>query len=591
MLSHASRTACVVVVVIVGVLWAPTIWRSSLINWHVQTAYAQAQLCDWPAWQEGFGTTCTHGEWFYRVLERRALKLPSTLWTSGAAHALRSGPLFYGGLWVAHVASSALVCAIALRTTERASLAVFAGLLFGLHPATAEVMVTGQFSQYVLGGCFTLLALWLALRGAARPAIAGALALACLCDVTFLAAPVVVLLWVPDPRRLWPVCAGVLVLAAAAHGVHGELYPSYHHHYAVLPPVSLGDRMLRMLVVEPVVALRRLLLLWSPDSGPWFMDAPTSELDGLGPLDPGSLAWLCGLVVGAGWLARRDLGVVVRVGALPIALLLVDLCIRAGWSDVLASRWSGLRHIYVPAAFLALTVAWCLRRTARPRLAAVVAVVLLSWSAWLSWRLAERTWARMDDDQRLLLATAATLEPLAIPPHATAYLFQVADARPFSMWQGSLRDRVGGAHFTVVTHAGASTTPTRFTRTGPRSLELELCAACAGFLRLDEQPSWAGPVDPSQRLTQYLRRAGQLNMWPIFDPGVLEGVDVPLPGIEGAHVRVLSAVPERPVRLELHTRHSLDDPRTVLLVEQHDGWARVSCPPLGACRLVATPAR
>jgi hypothetical protein len=581
----APHAACLSVAAIVAACWLPVIWRSTLFNWHIQTGYSQAQLCDWPAWQEGFSTICTHGEWFYRTLERRAIKLPSTLWTSGAAHALQSGPLFYGGIWAAHVASSVLVCAIARRMTDRALLSVLAGLVFGLHPAAAEVMVTGQFTQYVLGGFASLLALWLALRGASVLAIAAVLLLACLSDVTFLVTPIIVLLWVDDRRRLWPACAWVLVLAGLIHGVHGVLHPSLRHHHAELPPVPLDERLLRALVVEPVLAVRRLLLAWSPSSGPWFMDAPTSELEGLGPLEPVSLAWLAGLVVGMAWLARRDFAAVVRLAVLPIALLLIDLGIKAGWSDVLTSRWSGLRQVYVPAALLALTAAWCMRRTSHPRVLATAGALLLSWSAFLSWSLAERTWTRMDADQHAFLAAAAELEPLAIPPGTTAYLFEVGDARPFSSWQGTLRDHLGDARFTVITHAPSSTEPTRFVRTGPRTLELELCAACAAFLRRDQQPSWAGPLDPSQRFVQYLRRGGQLNLRPIFDAGTLDGRRVPLPGIDGADVRVLSIEPGRPVRLELRTRDPLDDPRTVLLVERPSGWMRVACPERGACSL------
>lgn len=587
------RATCGVVMVIVGVFWAPTIWRSTLLNWHIQTAYSQARLCEWPAWQEGFSTLCTHGEWFYRMLERRALKLPSTLWTHGTAHALGSGPLFYAGLWAAHVTSSVLVCALALRMAVPVALAALAGLAFGLHPAAAEVMVTGQFAQYVFGGSASLLALWIALQRGPGPALAGALALACGSDVTFLVTPVIVLLWVDEPRRFRRLCTWVLVLAALAHGAHGQLYPSRHHLYAVLPPVSLDDRLLRMLVVEPVVALRRLVLAWSPESGPWFMDAPTGELDGLGPLEPLSLAITAALLAAATWLVRRDLPTLVRLAALPIALLLADVSIRAGWSDVLASRWSGLRHVYVPVAFLALGAAACMRKPKRPRVLAAVGFVLLAWPVWLSCRLAERTWARLHTDELVFAAAVAKLEPLAIPSDATVYLFEVADARPFSMWQGTLRDRVGPAHFTVITHGithtGSRVAPTRFTRTGPRLLELELCASCAGFLRPDEQPSWAGPVDPGQRLAHYLRRAGQLNMWPIFDPGVLRGHRVPVPGIDGADVRVTSIEPDRPVHLVLRARLSLDDPRTVLLVERDGGWARVSCPPRGECRIVAPP--
>jgi hypothetical protein len=584
----APHVACLLVAALVAAFWAPVIWRSSLINWHIQTAYAQAQLCDWPGWQEGFSTICTHGEWFYRLLERRTIKLPSTLWTTVTAHELASAPLFYAGILAAHVSSSVLVCAIALRTTARASLAVLAGLLFGLHPAAAEVMVTGQFAQYVFGGCASLLALWLALRGASRLAIAAALVLACLCDVTFLATPVIVVLWVDDRRRLWPVCAAVLVLGAAVHGLHGALHPSRRHHYEGFSHATLDERLLRMLAVEPVLAVRRMLLLWSPHSGPWFMDAPTSEFDGLGPFTPGALAGLAALLAGAAWPLRRELRTAVRLGMLPIALLLIDLLIKAGWSDMLSSRWSGLRHIYVPVAFLVLTLAWCLRHTARPRAVAAAGAVVLAWSAWLSYTLATRTWARMEADPPVLHAAMATLEPLALPADSTVYLFELTDARPFSMWQGTLRDRVGGARFTPITHVGAASasTPTRFVRTGPRSLELELCAECAGFLRPDEQPSWAGPTDPSQRFIQYVRRGGQLNMWPIFDPGVLDGRRADVPGIDGADVRVLSIEPGRPVRLELRARDPLDDPRTVLLVERPSGWMRVACPERGACSLV-----
>lgn len=573
------RAACGLVVALVGLGWAPTIVLGSLLSWHVQTAYAQAQLCDWPAWQEGFDTACTHGEWFYRHLERRALKLPSTLWTSLAAHALRSGPLFYAGLWLAHVASAALVCAIARRSGARTHAAVLAGLVFGLHPATAEVMVTGQFPQYVLGGCACLLALWLALRGGSRLAIAAALGLACLADVTFLAAPVIVALWAPVPGRVRGACAWVLGLAATTHLVHGVLYPSVHHHHALLPPVSPGDRLLRVLVAEPVLALRRLLLGWTPEGGPWFMDAPTPELPGLGPLEPAALAGLAAALAGAAWLARGDLGRVVRLAVLPVALLLVDVCLRAGWSDALASRWSGLRQVYVPAAIVAIVAAWCLRRVARPRVVLAAGTLVLAWEAWLSWSLATRTWDRMARDRWVLHTAVARLEPLAIPSDATVYLLGVADARPFSMWQGTLRDRVGAASFTVITHAGTKGHAPRITRLGPHRLEIELCAECAGFLRPDQQPSWAGPVDPSQRLRQYLRRGGQLNMWPIFDAGVLDGRVVPLPGIEGADVRVSSMPPDGPVRLELRTRHALDDPRTVVLVEQRGGWARVPAAP------------
>jgi hypothetical protein len=583
--SLTPNAACLLVVAIVGVFWAPMIVRSNLMNWHIQTAYTQAQLCDWPAWEEGFSTLCTNDGWFYRTLERRAIKLPSTLWTSGVAHALRWGPLFYGGLWVAHVISAALVCAIALGSTGRTGLAVLAGLLFGLHPAAAEVLVTGQFPQYAFGGCFSLLALWIALRGAPGPAFVGALALACSSDVTFLATPVIVLLWVDDRRRFLPVCAVVLVLASVVYGVHAWLHPSLRHHYAEFLPVSFGERLLRMLVVEPVLALRRSLLLWSPDAGPWFSNPRTGEFEGLGPLEPVALAGLAAIVVAAAWLARRDRGALVRLGALPIALLLVDVGIKAGWSDIVASRWSGLRQVYLPSAFLALTTAWCLRGVARPRWIAVVGAAVLLWSASLSWRLAEHTWTRMHDDHRAMLAAAAKLEPLAIAPDATAYLFEVVDARPFSAWQGALRDRVGEARLTVVIYGEATNAPTQFTRTGPRELELELCAGCADFLRPEQQPAWARPLAPSQRFAAYVRRGGQLNMWPIFDPGVLEGRRVPLPGVQGADVRVLSIAPDQPVRLALRTRHALDDPRTVLLVEQREGWARVSCPRRGPCRV------
>src|SRR5690606_5219325 len=121
------------------------------------------------------------------------------------------------------------------------------------------------------------------------------------------------LLWVDDRRRWWPVCMAVLGLAIAVHGLHHALHPTLRHHHAVLGAVPLDERLLRALVVEPVLALRRLLLLWSPDSGPWSMDAPRSEFDGLGPLEPEPLAALAAVVLAGAWLARRDLRVLARL--------------------------------------------------------------------------------------------------------------------------------------------------------------------------------------------------------------------------------------------------------------------------------------
>ncbi|MCX4241166.1 hypothetical protein [Paraliomyxa miuraensis] len=570
-LAHA---ACVVVATLVGLYWLPVLWRSSLLNWHVQTAYTQAQLCDWPAWQEGFSSACTGGEWFYRLLERRTIKLPSTLWTSVAAHQWGSAPLFYALPWALHVGSSVLVAALARRMTDRAGLAALAGLAFGLHPAAVEVVVTGQFTQYVFGGFCSLLALWIARHGESRAKVAAMLAAACLCDVTFVVMPLVVLSSVDERRRWWLPCAGALGLGIAVHAVHGLHYPTVRQHHAAFEAVALDERLLRALVIEPVLALRRMLLLWSPGSGPWSMDPPVDEFEGLGPLEPSALLGLAGMLAALAWLARADFGKIARLGVLPIGLLLLDVCIKAGWSDVYASRWSGLRQVYVPVAFVALSAAWCLRRMPSARAIAVAGIATLAWAAWSSHSLAQRTWSRMADDERALSAAVAKLQALGLPAGTTAYLLEVGDARPFSMWQGTLRDRLGDVRFGVVTHDGAAGRGTRVSQAGPRALAIELEGEDASFLRLDRLPSWAGPIEPSESLALYLRRGGQLNLRPIFDRGVLDGRWIPLPGLDGSEVRVASGQDGGTMRLVLRTHHELSDPRVEILVEGPEGWIR-----------------
>lgn len=68
---YVAAALVALVALVVAAFWAPTIWRSNLLNWHVQTSYAATQMCAWPAWQEGF-TTLGTDDWYYRVLERRA---------------------------------------------------------------------------------------------------------------------------------------------------------------------------------------------------------------------------------------------------------------------------------------------------------------------------------------------------------------------------------------------------------------------------------------------------------------------------------------------------------------------------------------
>lgn len=572
--------AAAVVAAAVALLWAPTLWRSDLLNWHIQTSYSASKLCGWPAWQEGFTTLCTD-DWYYRVLERRAIKLPSTAWTSLAAHRWGLAPIFYALPWALHSATAALVASIAQHTTDKTGIAILAGLLFGLHPATVEVLVTGQFIQLIFGGFFSLLALRLALSGSRAPVVA-ALMLACLSDVMFVVTPLIVLAWVDDRRPWGTLCLTATGLGAAIHGAHSWYYPELLSHHMEIATMSLGDRLLRALVVEPVLALRRLLLLWSPDSGPWYMNAQTGEFTGLGPLAPAPLLGLLGLLSARAWLGRRQLPSFTRLFLLPVALLLVDVGLRAALSDIISSRWSGLRNVYVPAAFLALSVAWCLRRPSLPAwIVPAVGVVTLSASASLSCTLARTTWERMADDRRALSAGVAKLRPLSVPAGSTVYLFGVADSRPFSIWQASVRDHLAqDLRFVVVTRDEGDGAGSSFRRVSPRELEVTIEPDRADFLRPGAQPAWAGPIDPSEGLTLYIRRGGQLNAWPIFDQGVLNGQWVSLPGSDGGAVRVESLAKTAPVRLRLRTALELDDPRTVVLFERQERWVTID-PGLG----------
>ncbi|MCA9658728.1 MAG: hypothetical protein KC486_10310 [Myxococcales bacterium] len=566
--------AAAVVAAVVAVFWAPTLWRSDLLNWHIQTSYSAVKICGWPAWQEGFTTLCTD-DWYYRVLERRAIKLPSTAWTSLAAHRWGLAPLFYALPWALHAAAAATVASIAKKITGETGLAVLAGLLFGLHPATAEVLVSGQFIQLVFGALFSALALRLALSGS-RALVAAALALACFCDVMFVVTPLIVLAWVDDRRAWRPLCVTTAGLGAALHAGHSWLYPELLSHHMTIATMSLGDRLLRGLVVEPVLALRRLLLLWSPESGPWYMNAPVGEFSGLGPLAPAPLLGLLGLLGACAWIGRRQLPTLARLFILPVALLLADVCLRAALSDVLSSRWSGLRNVYVPAAFLALMIAWCLRRPGlRAWVAPAVGVVALSASAYLSWTLAQRTWVRMADDRRALNAGVEKLRPLALPAGSTVYLFGVADSRLFSIWQASVRDELGEVRFAVVTRDDGEGTGSSFRRVGPRELEVTIDPDRVDFIRPEAQPAWAGPMDPAEGLALYIRRGGQLNAWPIFDRGALDGQWVSLPGTGGGAVRVDSLAKDDRVRLRLRAALDLDDPRTIVLFERAEGWVRI----------------
>jgi tetratricopeptide (TPR) repeat protein len=128
---------------------------------------------------------------YFRPLALSSLLVQIWVWKANPAP-------YHAANVLIHLVNTALVCALGLRLLRGRWQGLFAGLLYGVHPALVESIAFVSSRYDLLATLFLLLALWLEgrLQGAARVAgVAVAFLLALLCKEMALTLPLVMLLW------------------------------------------------------------------------------------------------------------------------------------------------------------------------------------------------------------------------------------------------------------------------------------------------------------------------------------------------------------------------------------------------------------
>jgi tetratricopeptide (TPR) repeat protein len=128
---------------------------------------------------------------YFRPLALSSLLVQIWVWKANPAP-------YHAANVLIHLVNTALVCALGLRLLRGRWQGLFAGLLYGVHPALVESVAFVSSRYDLLATLFLLLALWLEgrLQGAARVAgVATAFLLALLCKEMAFTMPLVMMLW------------------------------------------------------------------------------------------------------------------------------------------------------------------------------------------------------------------------------------------------------------------------------------------------------------------------------------------------------------------------------------------------------------
>jgi len=280
-------------------------------------------------------------------------------------------------LW--HAGASVAVAATLKRWTESAPAALFAGILFAVHPVHVEAVANLVGRSELMATLFTLLAVYAALAHDRLWWSLGALCLGLLSKENAAVAPgLIVWGWLlgfgrVSPGRRWAYVAGWAAVAAAYFVVRGAVLGG-HEQLFYLAPVfrGAGPLPIRLTAVAALADVTRLLLF--PLS--LRVDySPAERTLAASPIDPRFLAGLACLIawVGMVWLAWRRGR---RVEAFGLGLVGLALLPSANFlfpTGVFLAE----RSLYLPSAGLAIAAGAGLGGLPRQRLSLITAGVLL----------------------------------------------------------------------------------------------------------------------------------------------------------------------------------------------------------------------
>ncbi|MCB9569448.1 MAG: hypothetical protein H6710_19900 [Myxococcales bacterium] len=554
----------------------------------------QGQDPEWPIMIDALDRAHTGGFWLDRSLHRRDLRpVSATLVHLLPGRAPYHPAPYFALLALLHGIAVALVHRLGRRVGgERGAIA--GALIFAVHPAAAFEVWHGAYSEFLLGALFTLAGLASILASAdagwrRSTWLLGLVLLAAAvgCEESFVAGPIIALLWLRALGLGAGLGRGRLAALLGAGLLPGLAY--WLHHFATLAPYGLAyangptpqPPLLRFicLALDPYFHVRRTLALFRADQGPWFESA-------IGASSFGAEVYAVELpltilaVAGLLFLARR-VGAL-RVGLLamilPAILLAAHPTICRTWELVLGNRYPGLRQAYVFAAFWALFVALVggrLLADARPRrrLAAAAAIAAL-----VGWELhvAVQVRAAVTEKAAKIAATTAAAGcalPAELPRGAHVYLFGEpglrTDAAPiwWMLERGDLDLR-----FETITYSDEPGPADAILRRDARTLEIR---------RADGSPypwiEWAREPEEG-RLGRWLAAGGRIVIngfrHPIRSPGTV----FPLNLIPEDRVTILEVEGPLIRAISLEIAAGVDAPTTVLVATQGGRMVRVRCP-------------
>lgn len=336
----------------------------------------------------GFPPDAEFGTRSYRPLVTLTYALQARLVGNSAA-------LYHAADMLLHALAAVLVLLLAERLGLRPGWAVAAGMLFGVHPAHSEAVISVVGRADILAGAGLLAALlfFLEARTRRRSRAWDAAGLACLgasllCKEYAVVFPFLVVAADLALSRAAPAGAGrtrsrwpVWIAAFLVLGAYLVLRRALFGAVGGVPMLTAADHPLFDAPIEVrwAMAARLMLLAGRLLIFPFGLNhhyrygtLPIVE----GPLDPRALAGLALLVALLGlalWASRRFRSPVPAVAFLLFCLPPLPALNTVSLSGMVFAE----RFLYLPVAGLALCVAWVGSRAARGRTAAAAAAVLL----------------------------------------------------------------------------------------------------------------------------------------------------------------------------------------------------------------------